>query len=73
MSERASERIAFIRRHVERVHYLTGVDALSCATTIYLDEQQGYGVPPNHPLRLAEKAAGFEPLQQAPPSGPAFP
>lgn len=62
MSGRASERIAEIRAHIERARYLIGIDALACATTIWLDEQQGYSVPPNHPLRLAEKAAGVAPL-----------
>lgn len=64
---KASDRIAVICEHIERAHYLRGSAALACATEIYLDEQKGYGVPANHPLRLAEKAAGIDPLEEPAP------
>ena len=57
-----SVRIAQIRAHVEKARYLAGVDAILFAHQVYLDEEKGFGIPQNHPLRLAEKAAGIPPL-----------
>ncbi len=57
-----SKRIAQIREHVEAARYLSGVDAILFAHEVYFDEERGFGLPPNHPLRLAEKAAGIPPL-----------
>jgi hypothetical protein len=57
-----SVRIAQIRVHVEKARYLAGVDAIMFAHQVYLDEEKGFGIPQNHPLRLAEKAAGIPPL-----------
>lgn len=57
-----SVRIAQIRDHVVKARYLYGVDAIAFAHEVYLDEEKGFSIPQNHPLRLAEKAAGIPPL-----------
>jgi hypothetical protein len=59
---RPSDRIAVIRAHIVRCKYLDGADASFAAMQIYLDEQAGFKIPRNHPLRLAEVALGVLPL-----------
>lgn len=62
MAIRPSDRIADILAHVIRARYLDGAAAELFAHTVYLDEEKGFGIPQNHPLRLAEKAAGIPAL-----------
>lgn len=57
-----SVRIAQILDHVIRARYLDGSAARAFATEVYLDEEKGFGIPKNHPLRLAEQAAGIPAL-----------
>ena len=56
-----SARIAEIEQRIIRAKYLDGEAARIRAQEMYLDEQAGFLLDENDPLRVAERALGIEP------------